>query len=50
LKTRTGSICTLRQQLDESIDRPATLYQHAITVCAQLHCNIRKEIGVKLDN
>ena len=58
LNTETDSKCRLCQQFDETIDHiisacPIVAKEQYIKrhdrVCAQLHCNICKETGVKLD-
>ena len=58
LNTETDSKCRLCQQFDETIDHiisacPILAKEQYIkrheTVCAQLHFNICKEVGVKLD-
>ena len=58
LQTETESNCRLCKQFDETVEHiistcPVLAKEQCINrydrVCAQLHCNIRKEIGIKLD-
>ena len=59
LQTETDSICTPCRQFDETVEhitsaspilgRSTNVKRHD-RVCAELHFNIRKETGVKLDN
>ena len=59
LRTETDSNCILCQQFDETAEHiisacPIVAQEQYLnrydTVCAQLHFNICKETGVKLDN
>ena len=59
LQTETDSKCRLCKQFDETMERiistcPILAKEQEVErhdrMCAQLHFNIRKETGVKLDN
>jgi hypothetical protein len=57
LPTATGSSCRLGQQYDKTTGHTHAQYwqknrviKRHDTLCAELHFNLREEIGVKLDN